>query len=195
MEIVIHRVNTLAKLQSVPVQFGCEIDIRAAGSELVLHHEPFMDGILLTNFLENYRHGLLILNVKEAGIESAILEMVKEAGVKKYFLLDVEFPYLYKATRQGIREIAVRFSEDEPIQLVQNYQNRVDWVWIDTITRFPVSSNELALLQLFKTCIVCPERWGRPEDIPFMKNRMAEIGFTPTALMTSLIHSKTWLES
>ena len=64
MEIVIHRVNTLAKLQSVPVQFGCEIDIRAAGSELVLHHEPFMDGILLTNFLENYRHGLLILNVK-----------------------------------------------------------------------------------------------------------------------------------
>jgi len=37
--------------------------------------------------------------------------------------LDVEFPYLYRASRLGERAIAVRFSEDEPIELIYKYKN------------------------------------------------------------------------
>ena len=194
MEIVIHRVNTLDKLESVPVQFGCEIDIRAAGSHLVLHHEPFKKGIRLSDFLEKYRHGLLILNVKEAGIENEILDMVRKASVKNFFLLDVEFPYLYKASRQGVREIAVRFSEDEPIELVQNYQGLVDWVWIDTITQFPVELDQVPILHTFKSCIVCPERWGRAYDISLIRRQIHQFGFKPTAVMTSLENISKWIQ-
>lgn len=193
MEIVIHRVNTIEKLKLIPGHFGCEVDIRAYGSELILNHEPFLSGERLSDFLENYNHGILILNVKEAGIESAILDMVAKAGINRFFLLDVEFPYLYSASRKGIREIAVRFSEDEPIQLIHNYKEMVDWVWIDTITRFPVTNSEVALLQSFQTCIVCPERWGRPQDIPFIKQQLIELNFMPTAVMTALECANVWL--
>ncbi|NDA62339.1 MAG: hypothetical protein EBX50_09875 [Chitinophagia bacterium] len=192
MEIVIHRVNTLAKLTTVPNNYGCEIDIRAFGSELILNHEPFISGERLSDFLENYKHGILILNVKEAGIETAILDMVAKAGISRYFLLDVEFPYIYNAARRGIRKIAVRFSEDEPIQLIQNYKEMVDWVWIDTITHFPVTKNEVPLLESFQTCIVCPERWGRPQDIPLIKRQMQDLNFKPTAVMTSLECTPMW---
>lgn len=193
MEIVIHRVNTIEKLKLIPGNFGCEVDIRAYGSELILNHEPFLSGERLSDFLENYNHGILILNVKEAGIESAILDMVAKAGISRFFLLDVEFPYLYSASRKGIREIAVRFSEDEPIQLIHNYKEMVDWVWIDTITRFPVTNSEVTLLQSFQTCIVCPERWGRPQDIPFIKQQLIELNFMPTAVMTALECANVWL--
>ena len=67
---------------------------------------------------------------------------------------------LYQASRRGESSIAVRFSEDEPIESVQNYSGIVDWVWINTNTTLPVTSQNYQILQNFKTCLVYPERWG-----------------------------------
>jgi hypothetical protein len=193
MEIVIHRVNTLEQLSKVSTEFGCEIDIRSSGGELILNHDPHVGGERLADYLENYQHGLLVLNVKEAGLENEVIQLMMEAGVTKYFLLDVEFPYLYKATRMGIRDIAVRFSEEEPFQLAENFIDWVDWIWIDTLTRLPLSSDSLPIVQKFKSCLVCPERWGRPQEIPLLKKQMHQMDFQPTAVMTGLNFIKDWL--
>ena len=124
MEIVIHRVNTIKQLKTIRPKYGVEIDLRADGSEIVLNHTPYKGGCQFTNYLEIYHHGLMILNIKEAGIENDVLRLVRQRGIQKYFLLDVEFPYIFQASRQGERAIAMRYSEVEYIETVLNYAGK-----------------------------------------------------------------------
>ena len=193
MVIIVHRVNTVQGLKDVPQEYGTEIDIRAFGKDLILNHEPFQAGDRFGDYLEEYRHGTLILNIKEAGIEDEVLRLVRLCPqIKNYFLLDVEFPYLYRASRQGERAIAVRYSEDESIGTVKKYENMVDWVWIDTNTKLPIDDENKETLQKFSTCLVCPERWGRPQDIESYRQIIGDTGFQLDAVMTSMQCSKFW---
>lgn len=194
MEIVIHRVNERARLRDLPREFGAEIDLRADGSSLILNHDPFKGGEPFDRWLEDYEHGLLVLNIKEAGIESEVIRRVEARGVRRFFLLDVEFPYIYRASRQGERRIALRYSEDEAIETALNYQGVLDWVWIDTNTRLPLNARVVQQLSPFQTCLVCPERWGRPQDISPYRQQMRDMGFSPTAVMTALSSASHWLE-
>jgi len=194
LEIIIHRVNTISELQSINPKYGVEIDIRAWGSDLVLNHEPFSEGEKLENYLDEYCHGTLILNIKEAGIEDEVLRLVRERSrIKSYFLLDVEFPYLYGASRKGEKNIAIRFSEDESIETVKKYIGMLNWVWIDTNTKFPITKENKTTLDNFKKCLVCPERWGRPEDIANYRQKMLSYGFALDAVMSSSNYKNNWL--
>ena len=192
-EIVIHRVNECSRLLEIPRQYGAEVDIRAEGSVLILNHDPFKGGESFVNWLTEYQHGLLVLNIKEAGIESEVIRLVEARGVKQFFLLDVEFPYIYRACLAGERRIAMRYSEVEAIETVSNYRGKVDWVWIDTNTRLPINAQVIAQLAGFQTCLVCPERWNRPGDIPAYRNTLRDYGFQPTAVMTSMACAQAWL--
>jgi len=193
VEIIIHRVNTISDLKKISPRFGAEIDIRALGSDLILNHEPYQDGEKLIDYLDEYSHGILVLNIKEAGIENEVLRLIRERSyIKSYFLLDVEFPYIYRASRQGEQNIAIRFSEDESIETVKKYVDMVDWVWIDTNTRFPVTKDNKTTLDQFKKCLVCPERWGRANEIEIYKQKLDSAGFEIHAVMTSLEYQSTW---
>lgn len=192
MEIVIHRVNTLEKLSKVPKHYGVEVDLRSEGSEIIMHHDPFHGGENFNRYLESYKHGLMILNIKEAGIETEVLKRVKEKGLQKYFLLDVEFPYIYQHSRKGVKTIAMRYSEDESIETVLNYKSMVDWVWIDTNTKLPLNKEICDTLSSFKTCLVCPERWGRPKDIDAYRLEMKQLNFQLDAVMTALECVPAW---
>jgi hypothetical protein len=192
MEIVIHRINTIKGLREVPQNYGCEIDIRTHGSKFILNHEPLKDGDSYIDYLDEYRHGLLILNIKEAGIEDSVLAETRKRGMTNAFLLDVEFPYLYRAARQGERAISVRYSEDESIDIVRKYKKMVDWVWIDTNTQLPLDKETVNELNGMKTCLVCPERWRRPQDILPYRQKMQLLDFEPTAVMTSMAYVKQW---
>lgn len=193
MQIVIHRVNTIAGLNAVEPKFGVEVDIRTDGSTLILNHEPFKGGERFVDYLDHYQHGLMVLNIKEAGIETKVLQLVRKKGVERYFLVDVEFPYVYQASRQGERAIAMRYSEDECIETVLKYAGKVDWVWIDTNTRLPLDRESVEVIRAFHTCLVCPERWGRPKDIPRYAAKMKELGFWPTAVMTAAQYAPEWI--
>ena len=194
MQIVAHRINTVERLRRLPTNWGVELDLRADGSELILNHDPFKGGERFVDYLAEYRHGLMVLNIKEAGIEDEVLRLVRARGLTDCFLLDVEFPYLYRAARKGERAIAVRYSEDECIETVLKYKGRVDWVWIDTISRLPLDAQVVEQLRGFKTCLVCPERWGRPQDIPAYRKQLAELGMQIDAVMTAEAHVAAWLD-
>jgi len=192
MEFIIHRVNKIKDLKSLPKKFGIEVDIRTMGSKLILNHEPFNKGDILENYLENYEHKTLVLNLKEAGIEKEVLKLVKTHLIKSFFLLDVEMPYMYSATKKGQKNIAVRFSEYESLDLAKYFQGKLDWVWIDTVTKLPINLNNAKILSKFKSCIVCPERWGRKKDIKRYKKKLFKLEFKPTSIMTSLDCVDEW---
>jgi len=192
MEFIIHRVNKIKDLKSLPKKFGIEVDIRTMGSKLILNHEPFNKGDILENYLENYEHKTLVLNLKEAGIEKEVLKLVKTHLIKSFFLLDVEMPYMYSATKKGQKNIAVRFSEYESLDLTKYFQGKLDWVWIDTVTKLPINLNNAKILSKFKSCIVCPERWGRKKDIKRYKKKLFKLEFKPTSIMTSLDCIDEW---
>jgi len=192
MEFIIHRVNKIKDLKLLPKKFGVEIDIRTVGSKLILNHEPFNKGDFLENYLENYEHKTLVLNLKEAGIEKEVLKLVKIHLIKSFFLLDVEMPYMYSATKKGQKNIAVRFSEYESLDLTKYFQGKLNWVWIDTVTKLPINLNNAKILSKFKSCIVCPERWGRKKDIKKYKKKLFKLKFKPTSMMTSLDCVDEW---
>ena len=194
MEFIIHRVNSINTLKKIPKNFGTEIDIRSNGSKLILNHEPFAKGDSFENYLENYNHGTIVLNVKEAGIEKNVLSLVKKRSIKSFFLLDVEMPYMYKATKSGQKNIAIRFSEYEDISNTKYFINKLKWVWIDTVTKLPIDKKNIKILSKFKNCIVCPERWGRKKDIKIYKKKLHKLKFEPTAVMTSLNCVNEWLK-
>ena len=98
MEIIIHSINKIKKLKNIKPIYGTEIDIRSKGSQLILNHEPFQNGDNFENYLDEYHHGTLILNIKEHGIEKEVLRLLKiRPHIKKYFMLDVEFPFIIKS--------------------------------------------------------------------------------------------------
>ncbi len=192
MEIIIHRVNKIKDLNKISQNFGAEIDIRTSGSNLILSHDPFIKGDMLENYLESYKHKTLVLNLKEAGIEKNILSLLKQYSIKSYFLLDVEMPYIYSATKKGERNIAIRYSEYENIFLAKYFIKKLNWVWIDTTTKLPLNSTNIKILSKFKSCLVCPERWGRASDIKKYKKKLSKLNYFPTAVMTSLKYAKYW---
>ena len=166
MLIIKHRINSINLLQDTPSKFGIEIDIRSYKNELILNHEPYLDGEKIENFLKNYNHQFLILNVKEEGLEKRLIELMKSFKIRNYFFLDQSFPFLIKATKSGENRSAVRFSEYESINTVLSLSNIVKWVWVDFFTKFPLDhKNYLKLKESrFNICLVSPELQGHDKE-------------------------------
>lgn len=202
MQIIIHRVNKIEQLKEIPQKYGVEIDIRGYGEKILLNHDPINNPEKydeLESYLKNFSHSFIIFNIKEAGYEQKIINLVAKYKIpkEKYFLLDVEFPYLYRATRkESIRNIAARYSESEPIEAAEaqiiNGKPLLDWVWIDTNTMLPLNKDIINRLKPFKTCLVCPERWGRPKDIAPYAQKIKDLNFKLDAVMTSQKYAEQW---
>ena len=142
--------------------------------------------------MENYFHGTLVLNIKESGIENDVLKLIKNFNIKSYFLLDVEFPYIYYAYTKKIKNIALRFSEFESIENIKIFKKNFNWIWIDTITKNPISMKNYKILKQYKTCLVSPDRWGRSEHIITLKNYLKKNNFKISSVMTDLKYASLW---
>jgi hypothetical protein len=129
----------------------------------VIHHDPFVKGESFEAWLDEYRHGTLILNVKEEGLEARLIELMKQHAIDDYFFLDQSFPFLVKWSRLGETRCAVRVSEYESIETALSLSGKVDWVWVDCFTRFPLRHEDSVRLRSagFKLCLVSPELQGR----------------------------------
>jgi hypothetical protein len=166
MHRILHRVNTKDDLLKIPKEFGVEVDIRTKGNQLIMHHDPFKDGEDFEDWLEAYQHGILILNVKEEGLEDRLIELMGKYNIDDYFFLDQSFPFLIKTAKNNEKRCAVRVSEFESIDTVITLANKVDWVWVDCFTHFPLTTDQAEKLQTelkFKLCFVSPELQGRTE--------------------------------
>jgi hypothetical protein len=166
MLLIEHRVNTLAHLERVPPERGIEVDVRDYDGDLRLAHDPLQGGERLEELLARYRHALLIFNVKCDGLENRILDLAVHHHVNDFFLLDVANPTLVSLARGGVRQVAVRYSEYEPIEFALAFAGKVDWVWIDCFTRLPLDAETFRRLRAhFKLCLVSPELQKHPRGL------------------------------
>lgn len=183
-----HRINTVKDLETVPFNMGIEIDIRYEGSKLILQHDPYKSGEYFEDLLKKYKHSFIILNVKTEGIEVEALRLINAYGVKDYFFLDLSFPAIIKLSKTGENNIAVRFSEYEPLEQALSLKNITKWVWIDCFNKMPLDSNSYEKLKnCFKLCIVSPELQGYSTDrIEEFKNTLKN--FKIDAICTKAPH-------
>ena len=167
MNFIAHRRNTIAELQATPNEYGVEVDIRSNNGQLIIHHDPLLGGENFEVWLEYYQHGTLILNIKEEGLEAHLIELMKKHKISDYFFLDQSFPFLIKWSKFGEHHCAVRVSEFESIETALMLAGKIDWVWVDCFTHFPLTGSDALRLQDagFKLCLVSPELQGRPAEI------------------------------
>jgi hypothetical protein len=50
------------------------------------------------------------------------------------------------------------------------------------------------MIKKYKSCLVCPERWGRAHHIELYKKKLIKLKFIPSAIMTSSKYAYQWLE-
>ena len=174
MKLISHRRNTVEELMATPKKYGVEVDIRSRGDQLTIHHDPFIQGASFDDWIDVYQHETLILNVKEEGLEARLIGLMRDKGIEDYFFLDQSFPFLMKWAKTGEHRCAVRVSEFESIETALNLAGKVDWVWVDCFTRFPLTHEDAKRLKNagFKLCLVSPELQGRDAEkgIPALKS-------------------------
>ena len=188
MEIIAHRRNTIAELAATPPAYGVEVDIRSHGSDLIIHHDPYVDGEIFERWIAGYRHGTLILNVKEEGLEQRLIALMQAHGISRYFFLDQSFPFLVRTARTGERRCAVRVSEFESLDTALALASQIEWVWVDCFTRFPLDRAGADRLHAagFNLCLVSPELQGREAEIeiPQLRAQLDALGIDAAAVCT-----------
>jgi hypothetical protein len=169
MLFIAHRINSIEELKKIPTSWGVEIDLRDLGDQIIINHDPFVSAntaVKFEDWLSHYRHALLILNVKSEGIEPRILQLIKQHCISNYFFLDCSIPMIHKLINQYQEtKIAIRYSEYEPTEFIEKFRGKVDWIWVDCFTKFPVLDS--CITKDFKVCLVSPTLQGRPCETKF----------------------------
>jgi hypothetical protein len=111
--LIAHRINKISELKKIPLEYGVEVDIRTYNGQLILNHEAFENGDSLEEYLKCFKHKFIILEIKEEGIEKEVISLCKKYKIENYFLLSVSLPFIYLLSKEGIRKLALRFSEFE----------------------------------------------------------------------------------
>ena len=157
--IICHRKNTIKQLIDTPTEYGVEIDVRSYNNKIILNHDPMKSGEFLDNWIRKYNHKFLIINIKEEGLEKYIIKILKNKKIKDFFFLDQSFPFLIKTLNSNETRCAVRFSEYEDIRTINNLKKKINWVWVDHFSKFPLnkSTSDNLKKKKIKICIVSPE--------------------------------------
>lgn len=172
MEYIAHRINTVAELEKLPIEFGVELDLRDdLTGRIYIQHNPFEDGENFEDYLKAYRHGTMICNIKSERIEYKVKELLESYGIEKYFFLDSSFPMIMQLAGEGENNIAIRYSEYEGFDTIEKMQGLVKWIWVDCFKEFPLSKETyLRMKEMgYNLCLVSPELQGRPQDIEAYK--------------------------
>lgn len=191
-----HRINTTTQLSTIDTKYGVELDLRDYGDQLVLEHDPFTGGQLFEDYLKEYKHSGIILNIKSERVEEKVLELLKKYNVTNYFFLDSSFPMIYQLNKKyDEQNIAIRFSEFEPIEAVLKVSNMVKWVWIDCFTNFPLTPETYKQIKEagLKICLVSPELQGHSTDMIIeIKEEIKKNNYEIDAICCKEYNIKLW---
>lgn len=182
---IIHKINNISDLVNIPMDFGVEVDLRHNRGRIIMNHDISDDSntTFFEDYLEKYNHGLLVVNIKESGIEKDVIKLLEKNEIKKFFLLDIEFPFVLNNHQSYGQFLSLRFSKYETIESIVPFINKIDWIWIDTYDTFVLDIETAEILKNFKLCLVSPSRWGRPKMINYYKEMFNNFNLQIEAVM------------
>ena len=173
MLLIQHRINSIEQAVDLPPEYGGEVDVRYHNDEIILEHDPLghhkTQLLSLNHFLTYWNcSGPLILNVKTEGIERRCIELMQKHQVENWFFLDLSMPFFVQfteiaqnncITNFGPNNLAVRFSDKEPIEYAMAFKGKAGWVWVDCFLNLPLNKDTHSILRDagFKLCLVSPE--------------------------------------
>lgn len=186
---ILHRINTKKELLKIKKTYGVEVDIRSHKEKLIIHHNPFCGGEDFLDWVSAYDHQVLILNVKEEGLEDRLISIMTKQKIENYFFLDQSFPFLMKTIKNGESRVAVRISEFESMETAMNLKGKVDWLWVDCFSKFPLTKLQSDILRnegRFQLCFVSPELQGREDKngIISFRKQIESLGINGDAVCT-----------
>lgn len=158
MKIYEHRVNERERLMLINPMHGVEIDIRSHDGNLILAHDPFVEGELFAEWLQGWNGQPLILNVKEDSLEPAIMSLLASFSIEDYFFLDQNYPSIRRMIQNGITKVATRVSDYE--DLATAFASGSEWVWLDSFSGDWTYLSDVVpkiLSNSQKACLVSPE--------------------------------------
>ena len=196
-QFICHRINNLEELKNINKQFGVEIDIRDnKKNELILVHDPFLDGELFEEYLKKYNHNTLILNIKSERVEFKCLELLKKYNIENYFFLDSSFPMIYLLNKElNINNIACRFSEFENINFFIDNKTMFSTVWVDCFSKFPLNKENYNLIKTEekKICLVSPELQKQTEKIKIYRDYIIKNDIIPDMICCKNYNIYLWI--
>lgn len=173
MEILAHRGywlqseerNTSAAFErAFADRFGVETDIRDLGGELVVSHDPALEGCMKTeDFFRRYKTSgcrtTLALNIKSDGLQQLLSAQLAHFEIKNYFVFDMSVPDLLQSLRAGLN----CFTRISDIERADALSAQVSGVWLDCFDSDWFGEREILELQQSypKVAIVSPELHGR----------------------------------
>jgi hypothetical protein len=189
MKIYSHRINSVSALAEIDPKYGVEIDLRTNNGNLILAHDPFIEGDLFSDWLRFWRGQSLILNVKEDALENSILQYLNEYGVSDFFFLDQSYPSIRRTINSGLKKVATRVSDYEDLQTALNSGS--DWVWLDSFSgKWDYLNEAVPVLAENgqKTCLVSPElqRTDSSAELKFLQKLILDKGLDITSVCTKL---------
>lgn len=182
-----------AFVRSFTLGFGTETDVRDAGGQLVISHDPpdrDAEPLPFARFCTLYKeHGgsngdgaaglPLALNIKADGLQNRLADALAEHDIQNGFVFDMSVPdalgYLRRRGSDGGNNggprVFTRRSEYEPVAA---FYEEADGVWLDGFFGEWVGADDIAEpLALGKqVCLVSPELHGRAHQ-PFWE-RLAD---------------------
>jgi hypothetical protein len=195
MKYFAHRINTTDEIHTIDNDNGIELDLRDYGNEIIVQHDPYKTGENFKEYIKNVNNRDMILNVKCERIETDILNILHDNQYTgSYFFLDCSFPMIFALSEKGEKNIALRFSEYEGIDILRTMKGRVHWVWVDVFTKLPLTfdiCNEIKDMG-YNICLVSPELQGHGEDIELYAKQIKENNLQIDAICTKNYNISKW---
>ena len=124
------------------------------------------------------------------------MELLKKYNITNYFFLDSSFPMMQKLSKEGEKNIAVRYSEYESIYTITRVSGMFNWVWVDCFTKFPLNNYIFQLMKIsnYKVCLVSPDLQGQPEKIQQYIDIMIQNNIKPDMVCSKIYNNDLWKE-
>ena len=97
-------------------------------------------------------------------------------------------------SKQGEKNIALRFSEFEGLDTIKNMNGTVNWIWVDCFSDFPLDKGSYHFIKNlgYNICLVSPDLLNRENDIIRYKERIFMDGIMINAVCVKLKNISKW---
>ena len=101
---------------------------------------------------------------------------------------------IFSLSKKGEKNIALRFSEYEGIDILRTMKGLVSWVWVDVFTKLPLTYEICKEIKEmgYNICLVSPELQGHVEDIEIYAKQIIDDKLIIDAICTKSYNIAKW---